>query len=362
MKRILFIFISSFLFLSGSAQQSHNQPENLKYRNNWFVQGQLGMAYTLSEYYSKASFSDIIAPHFSVAIGKHTSPIMSARLQLEGWQSKNFYLQDNNPHTYSIKYFQINIDRQFNLTTLIKRELSDYSPFYLTANIGLGYAHGFKNSQMQTKSTNMIVPRLGISGNWQLNSLITLNLEMTANFYPDRFNGNVYGKKYDGIINTMVGIKYNLIGKQKKQNTPPTSLDNTLTQEQVDAIYTIMKKQEYEDSITSNEIKAPTQSKILMNAIVQFDKDSVIVNGVGENRVDIAAQYLQQNPEIDMTITGHTDDNAESRKLAELRIQNIREILITKYYINPNRLSVNTINNQAKVNTVVFYVFKSAID
>lgn len=368
MRKVLVIFILSTLYLSCYTQKSHLPPEKLKFRNNWFVQGQLGMAYTLSEYYRDASFSDIIAPHFSIAIGKHTSPIMSARLQLEGWESKNYSLLSGNPQTYKIRYFQINIDRQFNLTTIIKRELSDYSPLYFTANIGLGYAHGFKNAKMQTKSTNMIVPRIGLSANWQLNNLMTLNFEMTANFYPDRFNGRVDGKKYDGVINTMVGIKYNL-GEKNKQTKP--SNEKALIQEDIDEIYNIMKEQDRPtkaqivQSIESNPNNtlpndAVVQPKILMNAIIAFDTDSAKPDRNQEDKIAIAAQYLQENPIVNLTIMGYSDNNDDSTKLTQDRTLYIREILNKDYGIDTNRITTQVITNPAKANTIVFSVIRSS--
>lgn len=368
MKRTFSILLPILLFLSSYAQQNSISNEKLKFRNNWFVQGQTGMAYSLSEYYHKASFSDIIAPHFALAIGKHTSPILSTRLQIEGWESKNFTLLNEYPQTYKIKYFQINLDRQFNLTTIIKRELSDYSPFYFTANVGIGYAHGFKNSKMQTKNTNMIVPRLGLSANWQLNNIITLNFEMTANFYPDRFNGRVYGKKYDGIINAMFGIKYNLGEKQKQASY---SSENALNKNQIDEIYNIMKQQKEDnnsippsDNLSNNSLKTDYQSKeiisnlrILMNAIITFERDDINIKEKQKCNIKTAAKYLQENLHINVIITGYSNNDTEHKKIVRQRIHRIREILISQYNISPNRILVNTMTNLNKTDTVVFMIF-----
>lgn len=204
-KIIVFIAVSVFLVSSSVAQENITS----KFWDNWFVQIQTGISYTASEYHSEASFSDIVTPHIAFSAGKFFTPNIGARLQIGGWESKNYYTYSLEKGTYKIKYMQFNVDGLIDIISLFTPDNGERR-IDLIGIAGFGYARGFKNSDWGAKATNNIVPRLGLKCDYRINESISLGLELTGNLYPDSFNGYVYGSKNDGIVNALIGLTYRL--------------------------------------------------------------------------------------------------------------------------------------------------------
>jgi hypothetical protein len=104
-KVILSIAAVAILASPALAQEKAIVPSTLG--DNWFLQLQGGASYTISEYHKDASFGDVVTPYAAVSLGKYFSPKTGARLQVGGWESKNYYKLNNTDGTYKSKYFQL---------------------------------------------------------------------------------------------------------------------------------------------------------------------------------------------------------------------------------------------------------------
>lgn len=358
------LFLSAAIMLSASvafAQQKAFEPTKLK--DHWFIQLQGGISYTVSEYHRDASFGDLISPHVALSAGKHFSPVVGARLQVGGWQSKNFYKYTTSPSsstlkegTYKTSYVQVNADGMLNLINLFTPYDADRA-FNLYGIAGIGYAHGFKKENISglgnISRTNSILPRIGIQGDYQVSDAVNLNLELVGNLYPDNFNGVTQGKKYDGTINLLLGMTYKFtqggfkmveatnpavlaelnrnINDQRAQLNDKNSEISRLKQE-------LAKKKEPE--VIVKEIK---EAEILMNAVVVFRIGSAQLEKNQDINIYNAARYLKENPQVRITITGYADKStgtaAVNQRLSEQRVEAVANVLIDKYGIAPSRIS-----------------------
>ena len=73
-----------------------------------------------------------------------------------------------------------------------------------------------------------------------------------------------------------------------------------------------------------------------------FDNDKAIVKQEYFNEVQELAEFMQKYSNTSAIIEGHTDSNASddyNQKLSERRANAIKQILISKFNISPDRLS-----------------------
>ncbi|MDR0824262.1 MAG: OmpA family protein [Prevotella sp.] len=363
MKKLTLIIAAAFLIvISGYAQKKAYEPT--KFWDHWFFQAQVGASYTLSEYYSKASFGDIITPHVALSVGKYFSPVAGARLQVGGWESKNYYeytlSQQEKNGTYKVKYIQTNVDGLLNITNLFMPYYPD-RVFNLVGIVGIGYAHGFSVSNVEKigeiENTNSVVPRIGLQGDFRISDAVDLNLEVIGNLYPDNFNGVKEGVKYDGVLNALVGITYNFThgGFKTVDIIDPAALNalNAKVNEQKSLLANkdgeigrlkdeLSRKPEPKIVIEkTKEIKE--QTDVLMNAVVVFRLGSAELEQNQDINVYNAARYLKDNPRVNVIVTGYADKNtgtpAINQKLSEQRAQAVAKILIDKYGISSSRIT-----------------------
>lgn len=66
------------------SQKTTNTKDKDIFSPYWFMQGQVGGAYTVGE----ATFSKLISPTAALSFGRQFTPIWGARLQVNGWEAK----------------------------------------------------------------------------------------------------------------------------------------------------------------------------------------------------------------------------------------------------------------------------------
>ncbi len=320
MKKLLLIF-ATILVASASSYAQQKAYAPTKFGDHWFIQGQVGGSYTISEYHSDASFGDLVTPYAAISAGKYFSPVIGGRLQVGGWESKNFFKNSlEGEGTYKVKYIQTNVDGLLNLTNLFM----PYSPtrgFNLIGIAGIGYAYGFKDSDRNIAKTNSIVPRIGLQADFRISDAVSMNLEVDGNLYPDNFNGRVEGKKYDGMVNAMVGITYNLTkggfkmedvsdpaqlkALNDKVNAQRAQLDES--QSEISRLRDELLRKPEPQVIIEKTKEIKEQTEVLMNAVVVFRLGSSKLEKNQDINIYNAARYLKDNPQVNVIVTGYSD-------------------------------------------------------
>lgn len=352
MKKIILLAATAFIAISGFAQEK--AIKRYGFGDNWFIQGQVGGSYTFSENHTKADFGDRITPHVALSLGKHFSPIAGARLQVGGWESKS-YLRSADK-TYKYNYLQANLDGLLNLTNLFSTYNGD-KMFNLYGILGLGYVHNFADREAGpgVPTQNSIVPRAGLQADFRLTSDLSLNVEAVGNLMSDKFNGIVGGRKNDATANVLLGLTYrfNKGGFEVVDVADPNeiaSLNDQINQQRSQLTTKDRQIQQYKaeiDRLASKptvveEVKGDTE--VLMNAVVVFRLGSAKLEQNQDINIYNAAKYLQDNGNVNITVTGYADKATGTPKinqaLSEKRAQAVADILIKKYGISPNRITV----------------------
>lgn len=362
------LFLTIAVVLSTTvvfAQEKAFEPT--KFGDHWFFQLQGGASYTISEYHSDASFGDLVTPHVALSVGKYFSPVAGARLQVGGWQSKNFHKYLTSPTsstlkegTYKINFIQTNVDGLLNLTNLFM----PYNPergFNLIGIAGIGYAHGFGKDNVEglghVSHSNSIVPRAGLQADFRVSDAVNINLEVTGDLYPDNFNGISEGKKYDGMINAMFGLTYKFTKGGFKMVDPAdpallselnTTINNQRAQlssreSEINRLKDELARKPEPQVVVKETKEVKEQTEVLMNAVVVFRLGSAQLEKNQDINIYNAARYLKDNPQVKVTITGYADKStgtpAINQRLSEQRAEAVAKVLIDKYGIAPSRIT-----------------------
>jgi len=118
-------------------------------------------------------------------------------------------------------------------------------------------------------------------------------------------------------------------------NTNSSDLDNYgIISIEVDLMKQEVSAQDIKGSIAS-------QGKIALYGIL-FDTGKSDIKPESEKAISIVASYLQENPEVNVYIVGHTDnvgDYAMNQKLSKSRGESVKNYLVSKYKIPVTRLT-----------------------
>ncbi|HCO66479.1 MAG TPA: hypothetical protein DIT04_01810 [Dysgonomonas sp.] len=349
MRKTMLAAAATLLMLPVFSQEK--ALKNYGFGDNWFFQGQIGGSYTFSDGHYIPDFLDRVSPHLALSVGKNFSPETAVRLQLAGWESKNYKLKTTNDE-FKVNYMQVNLDGLLNFMTLFTPYEGDKT-FNLYGIAGVGYQHVFGKAKDGVGTQNTIVPRLGLQFDFRLNNDLSLNLEAITSFMPDKFNGIVLGRKYDVTANLMLGLTYRFGKHFELVDVADPKLIASLN-DQINQQRSQMDEKDIElDRLRAELAKKPVQStiikevkeetEVLLNAVVVFKIGSAKLQDNQEINIYNAAKYLQDNPGVNITVTGYADKAtgtaAINQRLSEQRAQAVFDILTKKYGIASSRIT-----------------------
>lgn len=360
-KIILSIVALTTMTLSVFAQEKALAPSN--FGNNWFIQLQGGATYSISEGFKDASFGDLITPHVAVSLGKYFSPEVGGRLQVGGWSAKHYDVSADG--TFKTQYIQTNADALFNLTNILS-PFQENRPFNFIAFAGLGYVHGFKDTQNGLTTTNIIAPRVGLQGDFRLSETASFNIEVAGNLLRDDFNGIKTGKNYDGTIDVLAGVSFKLSkdGFKLVDVQDPAqlkALNDRINQQRASLdgkdVEINKLKQELavkpEPEVIIKETKVEQSSEVVLNAVVVFRIGSAKLEQNQDINIYNAARYLLDNPNVNVVVTGYADNSTGTatvnQRLSEQRSEAVARVLIDKYEISPNRITTKAAGDKVQL-------------
>lgn len=310
------------------------------------------------------SFGKRLKPGFSVTVGKWLHPDFGVRLsfggsRLKGWNcgatglyaynhgwvdkfdpvekywhdkgvdTKNGYRQD-------LKYYELNADFLFDLYNLFTANNRMNRKWTSQGYVGIGMLHAAKYHGMEDNTK--VAFRLGVIGNYNFSDRWGAHLSVGYTLTGSGFDGEL-GKKdqFAGILNVSVGLSYR-IGRQgyKVVRLVPkehlAALNNAVTlirQEQVvpgDTIEIVKKRMPVGSLLIPSVAFTPDKN--------DFNEELQMVN------VFRIARYMMNSKDVKIAIVGNTGKT--DNHLARRRAEKIRDILVNKYGIEPNRLEIRT--------------------
>lgn len=364
------ILLTASLLFGGLFANAQETVTEYEFQPHWYGQAQFGLQETLGE----GAFGKLLAPNAQLAVGYKFNPYIGARLAVNAWQSKGV-LNFEGCHKWKWNYVAPTVDAVVDLTNLI----GGYNPNRLVeVNLlaGLGINIGFHNNDAN-KINNALTAQIkanpniegipggyygsipadynvlgniwdgtktrflgqfGVDVNFNVTEALQLGLEVMANTTTDNYNSKI-GSNSDWYFNALVGVKYAFGPKyEAKTRTiePPVAPEPVVVEKVVEKIVEVP---------VQVETPAKKEREALRRDIF-FPISNTTVPKSEQSKVAAIADYLQENPEATVVITGYADKGtgtlAINLRLSKQRAQTVANELTSKYGIAASRITVKS--------------------
>ena len=216
------------LCLAASAQEGE---ETLRYPQ-LFLGAQAGTQVTFTDYNNWELFT----PTASFSFGSFFTPVVGARLNLNGAWNKGGYIDNEEDFRYKYKYLTTDVDLMVNLVTLLGKK--NYYPLNLYLIGGVGFNYAWDNDEAFARKDKLILAyddgrfshnaRIGAQLDCNISKHFSINLELTANTLRDRFNSKFHNKG-DWQLVGQLGVTYKFAAK-KGEKTKKVKVEKALAE------------------------------------------------------------------------------------------------------------------------------------
>ena len=338
--------------------------------DNFYIEADFAGRMLMGEEDSRLSFGDRIQPGFGITLGKWFHPDFGIRLnfggnRLKGWNSgpTGVYAYDDgwvtdfdpvqkywddegvdtqNGYKQELKYYEVNADFLFDLYNIFTSNNRLNRRWTSQGYVGVGMLRAAKYHGMEDNVK--VAFRLGMTGNYNITDRLGAHLTVGCALTGSSFDGELgKGGKFAGILNASIGLSYR-IGRQgyrvvrlvPKEHL--AALNNAITlirQEQIVPGDTIEVGQE---RMTVGSLLIP--SVVFTPDKNEFNEELQMVN------IFRIARYMMRYKDTKIAIVGNTGKT--DQRLARNRAEKIRDILVNKYGIFPERMEIRTYDVNAK--------------
>ena len=337
------MFIAAALLLvSGSAmaQSTYTDAEGNEYEFNKhaFITVGGGLQYTLGE----AKFGDLLSPNFQLGVGYQFSPVIAARIQANGIQSKGGWNGLGNPplnENYKFNYVAPGIDVMFNLTA------------YLGGGANIAWGNDEVNdiaTRLQARPAvynleylwdgSKINPfgRGGLEASFRLSDKVKLVVEGNANLLSDHYNSKKAGNA-DWYFNGLVGLRFNLgetYTKREPVVTPPPTQPETIP---TVPVVTTPKP----DPVTP-----PVETVEPLRRDIFFVINKYEIRPDEKVKVAQSAEYLKKYPNAKVALCGYADaqtgNDRINDRLGLQRVTVVKDMLVKEFGIPESRITADS--------------------
>lgn len=213
----------AFMML-GMAANAQTDEETITYPQLFFG-AQAGTQVTFTDYNNWELFT----PTASFSFGSFFTPVVGARLNLNGAWNKGGYIDSEEDFRYKYKYLTTDVDLMVNLVTLLGKKNWYPVNVYLIGGIGFNYA--WDNDEAFARKDKLILAnddskyshngRIGAQVDCNISKHFSINLELTANTLKDRFNSKWHNKG-DWQLVGQLGVTYKFAAKKSKKEPKVT--------------------------------------------------------------------------------------------------------------------------------------------
>lgn len=327
--------------------------------DNWFLQLGAGIAVPMVENHLVSSDAKRhITATYNIGVGKWFSPYV-------GFRFSGYYgpLHWDNDSYSKAKMANLNFDFMWDMCNSLGGVNAE-RPVSVIPFIGIGGAYVW---DIQSDGTN--IPRndaslrtrqwtlpvsAGIQLRFRLCRYVDFFLEGRAGFYGDNFNGAAWNDPVDVLITATGGFNINFGGvKYQAYNACKdlayiNSLNGQVNALRGDLAATAAALAAAESQLPCPEVKAaecPESTAAPMMSTVRFTINSSKITDEEMVNVYNTAQYLKDNPNVNVVIKGYADKDTGTSQynqaLSERRAKAVYDVLTKTYGINANRLSID---------------------
>jgi outer membrane protein OmpA-like peptidoglycan-associated protein len=216
MKLIKNLCTAAMMTLAAATANAQDGENYLVYPQI-FIGAQGGAQTTLTDYNNWK----LATPTASFSIGSFFTPVVGARLHLNGTWNKGGYKDDAEDFKYKYRYLTTDLDMMVNLCTLIGRK--NYYPLNVYLIGGIGFNYAWDNSDAFARKDKLFIAyddhcfshnaRVGLQLDWNVSKHVGINLEVDANNLKDRYNSKM-SSKGDWQLTAQLGVAYKFSAKK----------------------------------------------------------------------------------------------------------------------------------------------------
>lgn len=328
--------------------------------DNWFIQIGAGINSPFMENHSAdGKEKHHITVGYNFAFGKWMSPYVGWRLSFLGgplhWDNNGFEKANYVSGNFDIMWDMFNSFHGVN-----SRRVFSIVPF-----VGLGgtftwdYTPNHSNItdyDGNRKSNSWTLPvSAGIQLRFRLCKYVDFFAEGRAQFHGDNFNNYAYGRPVDVNISAMGGFSFNIGGADFRNYNPCDYLSyiNNLNN-QVNDLRGALATTAAALAAAESQLPCPEVTEVVtaveegpeipLMATVRFTIGSERITEREMVNIYNIAEWMKANPEQEVAIAGYADRDTGSSKynmaLSKRRAQAVYNILVNKYGVNPDRLTI----------------------
>lgn len=307
--------------------------------SNTFITVGAGAQYMYTDHDQRMDFGDRLTPAFTFSVGKWFIPAFGIRLGITGLNLKGA-TQDGvhsngteyvgAPHwlyEQEIDYFNLHGDVMFNVSNALfgynAKRFWNCSPY-----IGFSWVRVFDGP-----TTSEFGGNIGIYNSFRLTDGWHLNLDVRTTLLSDDFDGEVGGRRDEGIVAATIGVTYNFKPRGWKDRVV-TVYDNTEITRLRNAMNDLMAENDRLKNIDSDTVTVV--KKIVAPCMVVFPKNiSVLTEDARVNIGMFAKKVKSLDSGIVYSITGYADaatgNETINERLSRERAEAVLRCLVDEF-------------------------------
>jgi len=338
--------------------------------SNFYIEADFAGRMLMGADDASLSFGDRLKPGFSVTVGKWFHPDFAVRLnfagsRLKGWNSgpTGIYAQNDdwvegvdpvqeywnsqgvdtqNGYRQDIKYYELNADFLFDLYNIFTSNKRLDRKWTAQGYVGIGMLRAAKYHGMEDNVK--VGLRLGLIGNYNITDRLGAHLTIGGEITDANFTGELgKGDKFAGILSGTVGLSYR-IGRQGYK------VVRLVPQEQLAALNNAVTLIRSEQTVLGDTIEVAKErmaiGSLLIPSVVFYPEKNDFNEELQMVNIFRIARYMMRYKDTKIAIVGNTV-GADNR-LARHRAEKVRDILVNKYGIFPQRMVIRTYDVNAK--------------
>ena len=337
--------------------------------DNFYVEADFAGRMLMGAEDTHLSFSSRLKPGFGITVGKWFHPDFGVRLnfggvRLKGWNSgpTGIYAYDDgwvegfdpvqeywkgqgvdtqNGYRQDIKYYELNADFLFDLYNVFTSHNRLNRKWTAQGYVGVGMLRAAKYHGMEDNVK--VGLRVGLIGNYHITDRLGLHLSVGSEITDANFTGELgKGNKFSGILNGTIGLSYR-IGRQGYR------VVRLVPQRQLAALNNAISLIRTEQTVSGDTIvmkeRMATGSLLIPSVVFypgknEFNEELQMVN------IFRIARYMMRYKDAKIAIVGNT--GGTDSRLARRRAEKVRDLLVNKYGIFPQRMEIRTYDVNAK--------------
>jgi len=342
------ILMAAFALLASSAAMAQECcKDGCKLKSYSYIEAQGGLEWTTTD----AKIDKLLMPIGALSFGHYFSPVVGARLHVDGLQAKGRFEQMDKDYKWN--FITTDADLLVNLSSLFSKNYS--RPLNLIFVGGLGLTNYWKNDDLQEiiNSQPTLAPlardnkhhlshnlRAGLRLETNVTKPFGLSLEVDANSMEDRFNGKTNDAD-DWMIAGMIGLSYRFGHAKSKPVMVVRQVEEEVWEEVPDTIIVKEKR----------PIVTEEQKKI--NEVIFFqirESDANVAEGT-EKAIKDVADLMKTSDDATFTVTGYADKGTGNPKLNKMYAAR-RAADVTDKLINQHGIDASRIKSDSKGDTV----------